>query len=108
MGLIFVPVKKEKLSDWKNWTQKLKGEKSSEFRDLNKRYELTRHSVWLTDTKYGPLAVVLHEGPGADSFMPKLSESDNKFDVWFKESVEDIHGMKPDQPPTESVPQEMI
>jgi len=50
----------------------------------------------------------LHEGSGADSFMPKLSESDNSFDVWFKESVEDIHGMKTDQPLPGPMPQKMI
>jgi hypothetical protein len=108
MGIMMVPKKKEKLEGWKNWTQKLKGEKSSEFLDLNKRYELTRHSVWLAETNDGPIAVVLHEGPGADSFMPKLSESDNNFDVWFKDSVEDIHRMRLDQPSPGPLPQKMI
>ena len=108
MGLMVVPIKKEKLDARKSWAKKLTLEKSSEFKDLNKRYELTRHSVWLTETKDGPLAVVLHEGLGADSFMPKHSESDNSFDVWFKESVEDIHGMKMDQPPPGPMPQKMI
>ncbi len=69
---MIVPIRMEKLSDWKNWTQKLNGEKSSEFNDLNKRYELTRHSIW------------------------------------FKESVEDFHGIKPDQLPQAPVPQKMI
>lgn len=45
MGLMIVPIKNEKLSDWKNWTQKLNGEKSSEFNNLNKLHALTRHSV---------------------------------------------------------------
>lgn len=108
MGLIIVPIKKGKLEDWKNWTQKLQGERKSEFIDLNKRYELTRHSVWLTETNDGPAAIILHEGDGEDSFMPKLSVSNNSFDVWFKESVADIHGMKMDQPPTGPIPEKMI
>lgn len=108
MGLIIVPIKKEKLEDWKNWTQKLKGEKNSEFNDLNKRYELTRHNVWLTETNDGPAAIILHEGAGEESFMPKLSASNHSFDVWFKESVADIHGMKMDQPPSGPIPEKMI
>lgn len=108
MGLTVIPIKKEKLDIWKNWTKKLKGEKQSEFNDLNKRYELTHHSVWLMETNDGPAAIILHEESGEDSFMPKLSASNNSFDVWFKKSVANIHGMKMDQPPSEPIPEKMI
>jgi hypothetical protein len=84
MGLVLAPVLKGKEEEWKSWSQKLKGEMKKDYDDLNKRHGLTRHDVWAMETPNGLLAVVLHEGPGADTFMQNMSVSDHPTDVLMK------------------------
>ena len=108
MGLIVAPILEGKLEDWKSWISGLKGPTKTEFADFNKRFELTRHSVWLAETLGGPVAVVLHEGPGSESMMQKLGQSDHPFDKSFAKSVKDIHGMDLNSPPPGPPPVKMI
>jgi hypothetical protein len=72
------------------------------------RYGLTRHDAWFVETPNGAMAVVLHEGPGADSFMHKIGQSDNSFDLAMKQHLEDFHGMRLDQPPPGPMPVKIL
>jgi hypothetical protein len=62
----------------------------------------------LAETPNGPLAVVLHEGPGSDSFMQKLGQSENSVDKAFVKSLEEIHGMNVNAPPPGPPPTKML
>ncbi|MCY1720580.1 hypothetical protein OU798_09520 [Prolixibacteraceae bacterium Z1-6] len=108
MGLVVVPLKEDKVEAWKSWTKKLAGEKKEAFDDMNKRLGLERHDAWFAETPSGPVVVVLHEGPGAETFMQNVAKSDNSFDVWMKESIEDFHGMKLGAPLPGPMPVKMI
>lgn len=108
MGLILAPIEEGKVNDWKNWVEELVGEKKTEFDAMNKRHGITRHSVWLAETPSGTVAAVLHEGPGADTFMPNIAQSENSFDAWFKKCVEDLNGMDLGAPPPGPMPVQMI
>ncbi len=108
MGLVLAPIKEEKLQAYKNWIKEIVGEKKEAFDDMNKRHGITRHEVWLAETPAGPMAAVIHEGPGADTFMPNVAKSENSFDIWFKESIKDIHGMDLGAPPPGPMPVKMI
>jgi len=100
MGLVVAPVVKGKEKEWKKWVANSK----KDLEDLNKRYGLTRHDVWEVESPDGTLAVVLHEGPGADSFMQKIASSNNKTDLLFKESLAKFHGMDLNAPPPGPMP----
>ena len=108
MGLVVAPILKGKEAEWKSWSLKLKGEMRKEFDDLNKRHGLTRHDVWAVETPNGLMAVVLHEGPGADSFMHNVAVSDNSFDKFMKESISGFHGMDMTAPPPGPMPVKLI
>ena len=108
MGLVVAPIAEGKLEAFKKWANELKGSRKAEFNELNKRYGLTRHDAWLVETPNGAMAVVLHEGPGADSFMQKVGHSDNSFDLEMKKHLEDIHGMRMDQPPPGPMPVKLL
>ena len=99
MGLVVAPIVDGKVEAWKGWTKSLANEKSDEFSDFNKKYGLTRHDAWLAETPGGPVVVALHEGPGADEFMSKVAESNDSFDLDFKEKLKEFHGMTFDGPP---------
>jgi hypothetical protein len=108
MGLVVVPVKKGKEEEWKSWTARLKGEMKKEFDDLNKRHGLTRHDVWAVETPKGLLAVVLHEGPGAETFMHNVAVSKNATDIFMKESIEKFHGLNMSAPPPGPMPVKLV
>ena len=71
MGLVLAPIVEGKLDSWKSWNAELAGAKKSEFDEFNQRYGLTRHDVWLAETPGGPMAVVMHEGPGGGYLYAK-------------------------------------
>ena len=108
MGLIIAPLKKDKLDSWKAWAKQLGNEHNQEFNSFNKKYGLTRHDAWLAETPDGPVVVALHEGPGADSFMQKVAESNDSFEVSFKEKLMEFHGMDLSGPPPGPMPVKMI
>jgi hypothetical protein len=108
MGLVIAPIKEGKVEAWKSWSKELIEEKKSEFNDFNKRHGLTRHEAWLAETPAGIMAVVVHEGPGAETFMPNVAQSENNFDIWFKKNVEDLNGMDMGAPPPGPMPLKMI
>jgi hypothetical protein len=108
MGLVVAPVVKGKEEEWKSWGLKFKGEMKKEWEELNKRHGLTRHDVWAVETPNGLLAVVLHEGPGADTFLQKGAVSDHKIDMLMKESLTKFHGMDLNAPPPGPMPVKLI
>lgn len=108
MGLVVAPILEGKMEAWKSWTSQFDGSRKKEFDEFNKRYGLTRHEVWLAETPNGPLAVVIHEGPGGDSFMQRLGQSENSFDKAFAKSIQEIHGMDLNAPPPGPPPTKII
>jgi hypothetical protein len=98
MGLVVMPIVDGKLEAWKEWAAELQGPRRADFEDLNRRHRLTRHDAWLAETPAGPIVVVLHEGPGADSFVQDILASDHEVDNWFAGKVMELHGVDPNQP----------
>jgi len=108
MSIVLAPIAEGKLDKWRQWANDLQNGKAKEFKEFNSRYGLTRHSAWLAETPAGPVVTALHEGPGADNFMAALSASDNEFDVWFKQSLSECHGIDFDKPLPGSPPKLII
>ena len=78
------------------------------FDEFNKKHGLTRHDAWLAETSEGPVVVALHEGPGADDFMQNVADSQDSFEVDFKEKLMEFHGMDLAGPPPGPMPVKMI
>lgn len=94
MQAFAVPIKPDKVETWKAWCGEMTGPRKDDFEDLNRRYGLTTHAAFhepLPDGNH--LAVIVLDGPGADSFMEKLATSENETDAWFRSSIEDVHPM---------------
>lgn len=108
MGIVLAPIMEGKLEAWKSWNAELTSSKKGEFDEFNQRYGLTRHDVWLAETPGGPMAVVLHEGPGGETFMQKLAQSDHSFDVFVRSNIEEFHNMDLSGPPPGPLPVKMI
>ena len=108
MSVVLVPIVEGKVGAWRAWAKELIGPRKAEFADFNRRYELTKHQAWFCQTPHGPAVVAIHEGTGAESFMKKLGQSSHDFDVWFRSSLESVHGMKLSGPPPGPMPELVI
>jgi hypothetical protein len=73
MEAIAVPIKPGKLETWKSWCGELTGARKAEFDDMNQRLGLTTHASWHQANPDGSdLALVVIDGPGADTFLGKI------------------------------------
>lgn len=99
MGAMAAPIVPGKEATWEAWIADCKGSRKAGFDDMNQRMALTSHRAWLQKTPDGhQLAIVLHEGPGADAYLGKLATSENDFDVWFRGVIAEVHGIDFSQP----------
>jgi hypothetical protein len=94
MPALAAPLAAEKLDAWEAWVAELNGPRKAAFDDMNARHGVTEHRAYLQPTPDGSfLVLAIHEGPGADGFLPNVASSGHEFDQWFMESVTDLHGM---------------
>jgi len=95
-----IPILPEKLDAWRNWTGELTGPRKADFEASNARHGLTGHHAWLQTSPDGShLAIVVTDGPGADTYLGSIMQSDDPFDQWFVSTVAEVHGMDTNAPP---------
>ena len=88
-----------KLEVWQQFNKELDGARHSDYVASRKRHGITRELVWHQQTPMGDFAVVWVQGPGADKMMPAMGASTDPFDIWFREKVNEMHGIDMTQPP---------
>ena len=99
MTAIAVAVLESKVDAWKAWVLQCMGPRREEFDRFNERMRLTVHRAWLMQSRQGPLAIVVFDGPGAEGFLQKMATFEEPFDRWFREHICEYHGIdftKPD------------
>ncbi len=69
------------------------GERQADHLASRKRAGIAREAVWIQSTPDGDVAVVLIEAPDIQAAMGALATSEDPFDVWFRGSVKEVHGM---------------
>ena len=102
MSLILAPIVDGKMGTWKQWATDLKDSRAEEFKEFNTA------SSDKVKVYAGPVVAALHEGPGAENFMSELATSDHDFDVWFRDSITEIHNIDFSAPLPGSPPQLLI
>ncbi len=96
--IIIAPFAPGKAEAWQAWAREW-AEDSEAVADFNTRHGLTRQTGWLAHTPGGPVAVILHEGPGSDTLMQSMATSDNDYDVKLVARLSELHGMDFNAPP---------
>jgi hypothetical protein len=100
MPAMAVPLAADKLGAWEDWLGELGGARKAAFDDMNARHGLTEHRAYLQPTPDGNfLVLAIHEGPGGETFIPNMMQSDHEFDRWFVAALTDIHGIDTSAPP---------
>lgn len=96
MAALAAPLAAGKLSEWETWIGELTGSRRAEYEDMNARHGLEEHRAYLQPMPDGDyLVLVVHEGPGGETFMASVLASEHEFDRWFVERVAELHGFEP-------------
>jgi hypothetical protein len=94
VGAMAMPVPPDKITAWKAWVADLNGPRKAEFEASNARHNLTGHRAWLQTNPDGSHVVIaVHDGPGADTYVTSLMQSDDPFDQWMVSSLANAHGL---------------
>lgn len=94
-----MPVLPGKSDAYKSFIKALGGEKKEEFTALAKKGGLDHVRAWLQSTPTGDLAIIVHEGPNPDQWMPTMMASDEPIAQWFRDQISELHGMDTKAPP---------
>jgi hypothetical protein len=70
-----------------------RGSRREAYEDARRRAGITKESVWLQTTADGDVVVVYLEADDIARALAVLGESQEAFDVWFREELLDVHGV---------------
>jgi hypothetical protein len=74
------------------------GSRKDEYEASRKRLGITRESVWHQETPVGKVAIVYIEADDVGGAMMGIATSQEEFDVWFRERMNEIHGVDLSEP----------
>ena len=89
------------------FAQEMAGPRRSEFEASRRRLGLTTQRLYLQHTPQGALLIVYVEEDHLEQTSEGLATSQDPFDVWYRQQVQDIHGLDLTQqrsgPPSEQI-----
>lgn len=93
------PILPGKLETFKEFIKELDGPRLADYAASRERHGITRERVYHQQTPMGDFAIINVQGPNAETMMPSMGASTDPFDVWFREKVNEMHGIDMTQPP---------
>ena len=64
-----------------------------EYEESRRRMGVTKEKAWVQQTPLGEMAVVYWEVEEPQRALRQLAESQEQFDVWFRQFIQNVHGM---------------
>jgi hypothetical protein len=92
------PILPGKTEAWKKFGEEFSSGKQSGFAELLKKGGVTRVRAWLSHTPDGDVALIVHEGPDPERWLPTAMEANGPAAEWFREQLKELHGLTPDRP----------
>ncbi len=93
------PILPDKMEAWQQFVGEINGARKADYIASIGRRGIEIERVFHQHTPHGDFAVVYWEGDKLDANMGVLSDSNDAFDVWFRDSIKDIHGIDVTEPP---------
>jgi hypothetical protein len=94
------PVLPGKAEQARIFGKEVMGPRAAEMDASRRPLGVTREAVWVNQTPMGDMGIVLIEGENVAEANRRFAESNEPFDVWFKETVLDFSGVDFNQPIT--------
>ena len=76
-----------------DWMEEMNGPRAEEYAETWKQLGLKRHAVWHQQTPDGTVAVVYLEADDVPAAMQAIATSEDPFNQWFRERVQEVHGI---------------
>lgn len=73
--------------------EEMMGARRDEHEAAMRRDEITRHAAWHQETPDGTVAVVYIEADDPEAAMRGFGSSDEPFNRWFRERMQEVHGI---------------
>lgn len=70
-----------------------RGDRQEAYERSRRQLGITREAVFIQSTPAGDVAVVYWEAEDVPRALQAMATSDEDFDVWFREHVQEVHGM---------------
>jgi hypothetical protein len=80
--------------------RELEGSRKREFAASEQRIGITKELWYLQHTPNGDIFVTYMESPDFGKALSQFAQSQDDFDQWFKQQMEDVTGVDLNNPPT--------
>ena len=93
-GIILTfPILAGKVEAWRRFCQELSGARLQMYLSSRRRFGITGERMALMETPYGSTAVTTLEAPSVDRVLGQVIASSHSFDVWYRERLQELHGI---------------
>lgn len=94
-GIILTfPILAGKVEAWRRFCQELSGSRLKQYEASRQRLGITRERMALMENSFGATAVTTLESPDVTRALGMLISSERPFDVWYRERLYELHGIK--------------
>lgn len=95
---LVLPILPGKEEAWRRLYQELSGSRRPEYEESRRRLGITRECVWVSQILQGEIAIVHLEAKEPEQVFQQLAASDLPFDRWFRQQLQEVHGLDVTQP----------
>jgi len=87
------PIVTGKVEAWRRFCQEMSGSRLQMYEASRRRLGITREQLALVETAFGSAAVTTFEAPDMAEALGQIIISDLPFDRWYRERVQELHGV---------------
>jgi hypothetical protein len=87
------PILAGKVEAWRRFCQELSGSRRQPYEKSRQRLGITRERLALVETAFGATAVTTLEAPDVAQALGDIIASDCSFDIWYRERLQELHGI---------------
>ena len=93
-GMILTfPILAGKVEAWRRFCQEISGARLQMYLASRRRFGITGERMALMETPYGATAVTTLEATNVDRALGQVIASSHSFDVWYRERLQELHGI---------------
>ena len=93
-GIILTfPILTDKVEAWRRFCQEISGARLQLYLASRRRFGITGERMALVETPFGATAVTTLEAPHVDRALGQVIASSHSFDVWYRERLQELHGI---------------
>ena len=87
------PIKSGKVEAWRRFCQEMSGSRLQMHETSRRQLGITRERLALVETAFGSAAVMTIEAADIGRVLGQIISSALPFDIWYREQVQELHGV---------------